>query len=161
MIAPPPSEAPRDELWSRFCSVLGVDPAVAGSSERFSNASMGVVEAETLRRVNEQLEGFGRAFDKGVWIRTFLADERLVPRNGERFWPGADQQEDCRRRGREAVELVRRRGFDVVGDLDALLVPDHLPERRHPSSVTDAEVAEVAVALVARLLGDLKDAAPG
>jgi hypothetical protein len=161
VIAPPPPEAPRDELWNRFCSVLGVDPAVAGSAERFSNASMGVVEAETLRRVNEQLEGFGRAFDKGVWIRTFLADERLVPRNGERFWPGADQQEDCRRRGREAVELVRRRGFDVVGDLDALLVPDELPARRHPSSVTDAEVAEVAVALVARLLGDLKDATRG
>jgi hypothetical protein len=161
VVAPPPSEAPRDELWNRFCSVLGVDPAVAASSERFSNASMGVVEAETLRRVNEQLDGFGRAFDKGVWIRTFLADERLVPRHGERFWPGADQQEDCRRRGREAVELVRRRGFDVVGDLDALLVPDHLPERRHPSSVTDAEVAEVAVALVARLLGDLKDATQG
>jgi hypothetical protein len=161
VITPPPAEAPRDELWNRFCAVLGVDPSVAGSSERFPNASMGVVEAETLRRVNEQLEGFDRAFDKGVWIRSFLADERLVPRNGERFWPGADQQEDCRRRGRESVALVRRQGYDVVGDLESLLVPDELPARRHPSSVTDAEVAEVAVALVARLLGDLKDRSKG
>jgi hypothetical protein len=55
------------------------------------------------------------------------------------------------------VALLRDRGFDVVGDPEALLVPDVLPQRRHPSSVTDAEVAQVAVDLVARLLGDLKE----
>ena len=69
----------------------------------FPNASMGVVEAETLRRLNGRLVGFDAAFDRGVWIRSFLADDRLVPRGGERFWPGADQVEDCRRRGEAAV----------------------------------------------------------
>ena len=92
-----------------------------------------------------------------MWIRSFLADDRLVPRGGERFWPAEDQQEDCRRRGEAAVDLVRERGFDVVGDLDALLVPAELEERRHPSSVTDAEVAEVALDLVARLMSDVRD----
>lgn len=160
VITPP---EPRDELWSRFCGVLGVDPGVADPSSGFGNTSLGVVEAETLRRVNERLVGFDRALDRGVWIRTFLSDERLVPRGGDRFWPGPDQQEDCRRRAAAAVGLVRDRGYDVVGDLDSLLVPDELPERRHPSSVTDGEVAQVAVSLVAQLLGDLKErsAAPG
>ena len=38
-----------------------------------------------------------------------------------------------------------------------LLVPDELPPRRLPDSVTDAEVAEVAVELSARLLHDVRD----
>ena len=45
----------------------------------------------------------------------------------------------------------------MIGDLDSLLVPDALPERRTPESVTDAEVAEVAVELVARMLHDVRD----
>jgi hypothetical protein len=156
IITPPPSGAAPDELWVRLCKVMGIDPAVVGEAGRFPNASMGVAEAETLRRVNEQLEGFDKAYDKGVWIRSYLADDRLVTRAGDRYWPDDEQQADCRRRGIAAVELVRSRGFRVVGDLDSLLVPEHVPDRRHPSSVTDAEVAEVAVWLVARLMEDLK-----
>lgn len=155
VITPPERDRPRHELWERFCSVLGIDPGVA-SAEGFPNASMGVVEAETLRRVNERLEGFDRAFDRGVWIRSFLADDRLVPRGGEPYWPGPEQVEDCRRRGEDAVTLVRAAGYHVVGDLDALRVPASLPERRHPDSVTDAEVADCAVDLVAELLGEVR-----
>lgn len=157
VVTMPPPGAPPDELWRSFSGVLGIAPDVVGEAGRFPNASMGVVEAEALRRLNARLTGFESAFDRGVWIRTFLADERLVPRDGERFWPGADQVEDCRRRGESAVALVRARGYDVVGDLDSLRVPADLPPRRHPSSVTDTEVAEVALDLAARLMRDLKD----
>ncbi len=162
LITPPARDRPRSELWSRWCGVVGLDPAVVGGDEGFANASLGVAEAETLRRVNERLRGFGRAVDRGVWLRSFLADERLVPRGGDPFWPDEDQQEDCRRRGLRAVALVRAHDFDVVGDVEDLLVPDDPGVRRHPGSVTDAEVADVALDLVARLLGDLKDGArPG
>ncbi len=44
----------------------------------------------------------------------------------------------------------------MVGELNSLLVPDQLPERRQPDSVTDAEVAQVAVELVATMLGDVR-----
>jgi hypothetical protein len=121
---------------------------------------MGVVEAETLRRLNPHLRGFRGAYDRGRWIRTFLADERLVPRGGERYWPDDDQVADARERGARAVERIRAASYDVVGDADDLLVPDDLPPRRHPSSVTDAEVAEVAVNLVARLLEDVRERSP-
>ena len=40
---------------------------------------------------------FRGAYDRGRWIRTFLADERLVTRGGERYWPGDDQVADARR----------------------------------------------------------------
>ena len=159
IVAPGPEE-PREELWRRFAGVLGLDPDAVPHEAAFANQTMGVVEAETLRRINPHLRGFRSAFDRGRWVRTFLADERLVPRGGERYWPGEDQVADARARGARAVEMVRAASYDVVGDLDRLRVPDELPPRRHPSSVTDAEVAEVAVSLVARLLEDVRERSP-
>ncbi len=149
--------AERIALWRDFASVLGLDPNRYDVSESFPNESMGVVEAETLRRVNEHLGAFRNAFDRGVYIRTFLADERLVPRRGERFWPEDDQIEDCRRRGRQALAYLQAQDFDRRGPLESLLVPDLLEPRRRPGSVTDAEVADVAVQLVARLLEDVRE----
>jgi hypothetical protein len=148
--------APRDDIWRRFAGVIGLDADAYDTSLSFPNESMGVVEAEVLRRVNEHLGSFKRAFDKGVYIRTFLADERLVPRRGDTFWPLPDQIEDCRARGEAALAYLASEPFDVVGDSAHLRVPDDLPERRTPDSVTDAEVAAVAVELVAVLLGDVR-----
>ena len=156
LITATPAGSAREVLWERFAGVLGIDPETCDTSRGFPNSSMGVAEAETLRRVNERLTGFNNARDRGVWLRSFLADERLVPRRGESFWPAPDQVEDARRRGARAVEMIRAAAYDVVGDVDLLLVPDDLPPRRNPESVTDAEVADVALDLVATLLGELK-----
>lgn len=159
LIAPSPAGSPRSDLWDRLCGVLGIAPSTCDASQGFANSSMGVVEAETLRRINERLTGFNTGRARGVWLRSFLADERLVPRKGEPFWPAPDQIQDARRRGDRAVAKIRAAAYDVIGDVDLLLVPDDLPDRRHPDSVTDAEVADVALDLVATLLGDLKQRA--
>jgi len=151
--APP---ALRREIWDRFATLLGVDPHSVDLSPGFPNASMGLVETETLRRINQHLDAFNSAIDRGTYIRTFLADQRLVPRGGDPFWPPAERVEEIRARGRSAVDYISAQGFDVVGDLDALLVPDQLAERRVPDSVTEAEVAEVAVELAARMLHDVR-----
>ena len=149
--------APRRAIWDRFAGLVGVDPDSVDLGQSFPNASMGVAEAETLRRINVHLDDFNSAIDRGSYIRTFLADERLVPREGEPFWPAPDRVEEARVRGREAVAYIEEQKFDVIGELSSLLVPDELPERRTPDSVTDAEVAEVAVELVARMLHDVRD----
>ncbi|MBZ5737303.1 hypothetical protein [Nocardioides mangrovi] len=148
--------APREDVWLRFAGILGVDPDGIDLAGSFPNTSMGVAEAETLRRINGRLEGFTKAFDKGVYLRTFLADERLVPRRGESFWPEPDQVEDCRRRGEAAIEHLRGAPYDVVGELEHLRVPAELEPRRSTTSVTDAEVADVAVDLAATMLGDVR-----
>ena len=153
----PGRDAPRREIWDRFARLVGVDPDSVDLSQTFPNASMGVVEAETLRRINHHLGSFSSAIDRGTYIRTFLADERLVPRGGDPYWPTPDRIEEIRRRGESAVDYIAAQGFDVIGDLDALLVPEELPERRLPESVTDSEVAEVAVELAARMLHDVRD----
>lgn len=156
VIAPPESGAPRDELWRRFAGVIGVDPDEIPHEQGFANASMGVVEAELLRRINGELTGFGRARDRARWIRTVLGDRLLVEPDAERYWPGPDQVEDARGRGERALELLDRRTFDVVGDAALLRVPQDLPERRHPAEVSDAELLDASVRLNARLLGEAR-----
>lgn len=155
-VLPLDRSADREEIWRRFAGVLGLDHTGVDVSGSFPNESMGVVEAELLRRINAHLGEFRSAFDRGVWIRTFLADERLVTRGGERFWPYPDQVADCRARGERAVALLAERGVDVVGDPAWLLVPAELEPRRTPDSVTDAEVAEAAAEVIAGLLGDVR-----
>ena len=153
------AKAPREEIWHRFATLIGLDPESFDLSGSFPNSSMGVVEAETLRRINERLYArglFDKPFERGVFIRTYLADERLVPRGGERFWPSPTQVADARERGRAAHALVLSEKYDVVGDVDDLLVPDELPERRDAGSVSDAEVAGVAVDLVAEIMADVQ-----
>ena len=148
---------PRDDIWHRFAGVVGLPGDAYDTASAFANQSMGVVEAELLRRVNQHLGDFNRSFDKGVYIRSFLADERLVPRGGEPFWPLPDQIADCRRRADDVLALLDARSFDVVGDASALQVPEEIPERRTPDSVTDAEVADAGAELVAVLLGDIRE----
>jgi len=149
-------EAPRDDVWERFAGIVGFSTDGIDLSGSFPNTSMGVAEAETLRRVNGRLVGFDNAFDKGVYIRTFLADERLATRDGEKYWPTEDVIAECRRRGEEAVEHIRASSYDVIGDLDDLLVPPVLGPRRPADSVTEAEVAEVATAVIGRMLHDVR-----
>jgi hypothetical protein len=156
-VLPVDTSAPREEIWHRFAGLLGLTAGAYDLSQSFPNESMGVVEAETLRRVNRHLTSFKKAFDKGVYIRTFLADERLVPRGGEKFWPAPDRIEECRQRGEDALAWLRAHPVDVIGDVEHLRVPDELPERRTPESVTDTEVAAVATELVAVLLGDVRE----
>jgi hypothetical protein len=153
----PGRDAPQREIWDRFATLVGIDPDSVDLTQSFPNTSMGVVETETLRRINAHLGAFQSAIDRGTYIRSYLADERLVPRNGERFWPEESRIEEIRARGRASVDYIATQGFDVVGDLDALLVPDELPGRRVPESVTDAEVAQTSVELVARMLQDVRD----
>ena len=154
----PPPGSPRTLLWQRFAGLIGLDADSFDLSATFPNESMGVAEAETLRRINEHLkdEDFERPFDRGVYIRTFLADERLATRHGEKYWPTEDIVEDCRRRAVDAVAHIEAAGYDVIGDVRDLLVADTLEPRRRVDSVTEAEVAEVATALAGRMLHDVR-----
>lgn len=155
-VLPLDTSAPRDDIWHRFAGLLQLAPDAYDLNDSFPNESMGVVEAETLRRVNAHLDSFSNAFDRGVYLRTFLADELLVPRGGERFWPSAERIAECRARGDAAIDWLRDHAIDVVGDIEALRVPEDLPARRTPDSVTDAEVAATATELAAALLDEVR-----
>ena len=50
-----PPHGPLERLWVRFASVLGIDPGCIDLTEARVNPSLGVPEAEFLRRFNERL----------------------------------------------------------------------------------------------------------
>jgi hypothetical protein len=156
VITLPKPDEPRDLLWRRFAELVGIDPDGCDTSGSEQNESLGVVEVELLRRVNARLTGFDSAFDRGVWVRGYLAQGKLVPRGGDKFWPAPRRVEELRERGRRTVDAIRYGGYHVIGDVEDLLTPETLPERRHPDSVTDAEVAQAAVDTVAVMLGDVR-----
>ena len=86
LVTLPGRDEPKDALWRRFAGLLEIDPDTADTTASQPNESLGVVEVELLRRINPHLGEFSAPVDKGVWIRGYLAQEKLVPRNGERFW---------------------------------------------------------------------------
>lgn len=148
------------DLWSRFAAVVGVDPSGIDASVSEKNPSLGLVETELLRRVNPHLTGFRSAFDRGQWIRGFLAKPVVMAPSGEKFRPGDATLADLRRRGDRALEMLRSGGYDVVGDL-ALLQPRDLSGLRHPSEVTDAELLDASVRTIAALLEQVRAARQG
>ena len=152
----PKPGTPRDELWIRFARLVGVDHTTCDVSGSVQNESLGVVEVELLRRVNAELVDFTSAIDRGNWIRGYLAQGKLVPRRGEKFWPSPARIEELRERGDRAVDFVISQGCDVIGDVEDLRTPKQVPERRHPDSVTDTEIAAAGAATIAAMMTDVR-----
>ena len=152
----PAPDAPRETLLNQFCALVGIDPTDLSTDQAREYRSLGVVEAELLRKISPHLTSFTPARDRGVWIRSYLAQGKLVPREGERFQPSDERIAELRARALDSVEFLRASGVDVIGDLDRLLVPVDLPERRHPSSVTDTELLEASIDTIAEMLVDVR-----
>lgn len=152
---PGPGEPP-DQHWRNFAGVLGLDAARYRLPEGATNTSLGVVQVELLRRVNEHLGDFRKAADRGVWIRGYLAEGHLVRQDGAKFGPAPAEIADCRERSRRAVSRIRESGYHVVGDVESLLVPEDLPALEHPDEVSDAALVEAATRLVAVMLDDVR-----
>jgi hypothetical protein len=63
---------------------------------------------------------------------------------------------ELRARGDRIVEEVLAGGYHVIGDVDDLRTPADLPARRHPESVTDAELAAAASGVIAAMMTDVR-----
>lgn len=142
---PAPGSAPA-LLLERFAAVVGVDVADLETEQPRENASLGVAEAEVLRRLNVGLGGrlnqrqYDRAVKAGV-IRA-LADRdssaRMRLPEQDLAWVSE--------RARSTVEALRERGYHVVGDLEDLVpVPPAVPAGRRPDDVSESEVLDAAL----------------
>ncbi len=151
-----------DAHWRNFAGVLGLDPDRHRAPEGAVNARIGHEQIELLRRVNERLDGFDTSLDRGEWIRGYLAEGRLAQQRGGPILAPPDLVEDCRRRAGRAVRMIEEAGYDVRGDVAALLVPGDAPttsdgvgEPRH--DVPDSRLVDAAATLVAVMLQDVRD----
>lgn len=123
VVTMPRPGSPPDLLWTRFASVLDVDPAPFDLSAARANTSLGLAEVEMLRRLNVALgrDGVGTFF-YAVNVKERLAHDYLAKR------PAAlkpRMSEEARAWARARCELVvtslRESGFQIVGDVEELL----------------------------------------
>lgn len=130
-------------LWERFATILGVDPGSVVPPAAPANESLGMVEAELLRRLNARLgdrfplwRPYVTAVRRHVIVpalATAPAPERIRVPPAMAAW-----LED---RARTTVAALQERGVHVAGDLAELAVPVE-PAARTAGEVADGELLE-------------------
>lgn len=155
VVTMPPPGSPRDLLWRRFAQVCEVDPGVASLDLPAVNESMGVAEAELLRRVNEGLHPDLKPMPEPArWLRGYLGLKILAARRGEKLRVTPQRAAELRERGRDIAERLDKGGYHVVGDLADIVGPEDPPTSRQPEDVSDSELLEVALDTINTMLVD-------
>ena len=152
VVTVPPSGGPPSLLLERFCRVLEVDPAGWAEVETPGNPSLGLVQAEVLRRVNRQLpdEVLRRQVYGGVGKR-FLAGEVLSDQVSRKILVPERLRSWCEEVSSRQVAALEAAAYRVEGTLADLRCPDSAfgGETDEPR---EREVARAAVAALARIL---------
>lgn len=151
--APRGPESSRDLLWSRLCSVLGVDPA-ATDATAFDNPQLGYGSCELMRLVNAagMERGAPRSYRKVV---RRLTKEHLLPLRGEQSRPRVDEATAVFAAALNARTLAETaRLATLVGDpadLPVVMDPGDPHEPLDPGDTAalppDGEVLRAATAL--------------
>jgi hypothetical protein len=158
----PPRGAPPGTLWDRFATACGIDPSWCSTDVKFARESIGAEAARLLELVGPKLRAAiqtdtGKWNEAYIWIQRYLAHDMLLAFPGSKITPSAEQLAAVRERSVRSIARLRERGYDVVGDL-ADLTSSALPDgARHPDTVTDAEVLDIAVKLLPALLDRLPE----
>jgi hypothetical protein len=145
-----PGGADPGELFGRFCTAFGIDPAWAPLDSDRLNTSLGVAETQVIRQLNRRMDrATRREAEYDELIRELLAQDQLVHRRSApvRLPPGrfawASEQSE------QWIEWVKGSGIHVVGDLEDLrplplpddeefISPDKVPPRIVLAAAVDA-----------------------
>jgi hypothetical protein len=131
LVTCPPPGAPRDLLWQRFCSVVGVDPSAATFPDVGANTSLGVTAVDVLARVNRRLRKGDAPPHLRRTVKQVLVNEALRSDGSERVSTPESLVPRLEEITAQWVRRIEAAGYDVVGDL-ADLSP-HLASGGAPS----------------------------
>jgi hypothetical protein len=154
LVTVPPAGGSPDLLWKRFVEAFGLDGIPLQLDGERVNPSLGAAETTLIRRINraanEQLEP---AYYRPL-VRELLAHQTLSRRTQT---PRLALPPDVHPWATELQESwtaeIRRRGYDVIGDLDDLRGAPPVTDFADPDHPDEAVVASAAVdALKAVLL---------
>jgi len=157
--APRPDSGP-SELWRRFADACDLEDVHVDPTVPRANESVGLVQAELLRRVNGQLrQEFSGSRQRSVWIRDLLAQEVLAPLGSERIGVPASRAAEATEVWKRGTERIGAAGYVVHGDLGDLEPASS--DDRLPSQVTEAELTDAATACISALVLAIRDRATG
>ncbi len=158
VVTVPPRGSRTDLLLARFCEVLGVDAATLEPSFRASNTSLGMAQAELLRRVNGELSDEHRRRQVyGDVGKRFFASQVLGEQRGTRILVPDDVRDWCVAVADQQVRAIQEAGYDVVGDLEDLRCTDEAFDAGDPSPA-ESDVTSAAVTALGTVLSQRSDA---
>jgi hypothetical protein len=121
VVTVPPAGADPEILWERFATLLGLTPESFDLSASRANTSLGIEQAELLRRVNAQLgDKLPLPGPYPVVVKNVLAHRVLAARQGTPLALDLAAVEFAVRRSDEMATRLAAMDVDVVGDLDDL-----------------------------------------
>ncbi|GGO77704.1 DUF6752 domain-containing protein [Nocardioides deserti] len=151
VVTVPTTPGDEHELWRRFAAACAIDPPGLRLDVERVNESLGLPAAELLRRVNSAIrEPITGNREQALWLRDTLAHGILAKLGREPIGLTDKQYADATSRADAAVGAIAEAGYAVHGDLEDLRATR--PDARTPGDATDAELLEVAVETIVRLL---------
>lgn len=147
VVVPPPGSPPT-QLLDRFAATLDLDVKALTPPPAEVNNSVGVTETEILRRLNA---GLGGRLNERQYLHIMrrVVKPVLRSRTGtNRIEFSAEDREWIDDRTTELVEFLKNRPYRVVGDLDDLVAVDGSAGGDDPQHVSEAALADAAVAVL-------------
>jgi hypothetical protein len=158
VVTVPPAGGPPDLLWKRFVEAFGLDGLDLQLSGERVNPSLGSAETTLIRRVNRAANQELEPANYRVLVRELLAHQTLSRRTQTPrlalppdVHPWATELETA------WIAEIRRRGYDVIGDLDDLHGAPPVTDYADPDHPDEALISGAAVdALKAVLLDHVR-----
>ncbi|WP_203337801.1 hypothetical protein [Nocardioides limicola] len=137
-----------DELWHRFCTVFGIDPAWAPLDSERTNRSLGVAETQLIRLLNRRMDRRTRReapYDE--LIREMLAHDELVPSRSAPVVVPPSMYDWIEEQTELWIDWITGSGVHVVGSVEDLRVtrPDPDAEWTDPDQVRKRQVLRAAM----------------
>ena len=146
VVTVPPAGSPREVLAQRFAAATRIEPAWLHGGSEVGNVSVGVAEAEVLRRLNV---GLGNRLNERQYTHVVAKGLRRTlqrrPHSARMRLP-EEHRAWVTERATVMVEELRGRGYHVVGDLDDLIPGTGQANEIRPDEVQPEEVADAAIA---------------
>ncbi|GAA1736673.1 hypothetical protein GCM10009809_34870 [Isoptericola hypogeus] len=157
VVTAPPAGGPPDLLWLRFLDAVGVRPSWAPREASRANESVGVAEAQLLRRLNHRLgDGARRGGEYSLLVDGIVVGEALAPRASARITLGPEDHPWVAARSDEWIRWLREREVQVHGDLDDLRPAPPDPGWTDPDAPVPRQVADAAVDVMETLLEEVR-----
>ncbi|MGH3346032.1 MAG: hypothetical protein ACRDO4_03540 [Nocardioides sp.] len=150
-------------LLRRFAAPVGFAPDACDTTVAQVNESLSVEAAELVRRVAPRIDdivGFSDLpwHERYRWLRRYFAHGLLAPLPGHRIALDADHAAAIAARAERAVASLGAAGHPVSGDLeDITRTPVH-PDAVRPADVSDTQLLELAVPVMAELVARVREA---
>ncbi|MEJ7628895.1 MAG: hypothetical protein WKF54_04820 [Nocardioidaceae bacterium] len=161
VVTVPRSGADRGELWRRFASATGLPDVAYLPSPDAANSSLGVAEAELLRRLNPKLANTLDWPGYDVLVKRRLAEDVLAPLDSQgRLRLPATWVDQVRAIADAQIAFLQTSGVTVVGDLSDLEPEPADASARYPDSLTDGELLASALEALAVLAAQPQASTP-